>query len=147
MINVAVRNGVLVALLVLATACGDVTLPVAPTPPISTADSTSPPTRASGEPPAFPPMLRPARIYVAAAAPYTPMHGSPLASRYVLYDDGAFALQYASANYPFFEYRGTYEEANGVLTFVGGETWTGSFDRRCPCDSVYGDDAPLGLPG
>ena len=47
-------------------------------------------------------------------------------SRYVLYDDGTFALQYTSANYPFFEYRGTYEEANDLITFVDGETGTGT---------------------
>ena len=32
------------------------------------------------------------------------MISSPLASRYVLYDDGRFALEYSSARYPFFEY-------------------------------------------
>jgi hypothetical protein len=47
----------------------------------------------------------------------TPMHGSPLASRYVLYDDGTFALQYSSANFPFFEYHGTYSGNNGRIDF------------------------------
>jgi hypothetical protein len=28
---------------------------------------------------------------------------------------------------PFFEYRGTYEEATDLVTFFGGEQWTGSF--------------------
>jgi hypothetical protein len=34
-------------------------------------------------------------------------------SRFVLYDNGAFALQYASRG----EYRGAYTESNGVITF------------------------------
>ncbi len=45
------------------------------------------------------------------------MHGSLLSSRYVLYDDGTFALQYSSANYPFFEYRGTYSADNTNIIF------------------------------
>jgi hypothetical protein len=49
------------------------------------------------------------------------MHGSALASRYVLYDDGTFALQYSSANFPFFEYLGLYEVDNGKITF----SWEG----------------------
>jgi len=59
----------------------------------------------------------PARIYVAVSSPYYTMHGSPLRSRYVLYADGTFALQYSSANYPFFEYRGRYKDDNGSVTF------------------------------
>ena len=35
----------------------------------------------------------------------------------MLYADGTFALQYSSANHPFFEYRGTYKDADGVITF------------------------------
>jgi hypothetical protein len=112
MINDALRSGALVAVL-----CRHGVLPAAPspTPQISVPDSASPPT--IGEPPAFPPVSRPARIYVAVDWPYYPMHGSPLASRYVLYEDGTFALQYASAKYRFFEYRGAYKEADGLITF------------------------------
>lgn len=117
MINASVRCGALVALLVLSSACTELTPPTAPT---STADLTStlPPTSnpAPGAVP-FPAVSRPARIYVAVSSPSYPMHGSPLASRFVLYDDGTFGLQYSSANYPFFEYRGTYKEANALITF------------------------------
>jgi len=115
MMNVAIRCGALVALLVLATACTDFDPPTAPT---STADSTSTPPGGSGDVPrGFPAVSPPARIYVAVDSPLYPIHGSPLASRYVLYDDGTFALQYSSANYPFFEYRGAYKEANALITF------------------------------
>ena len=119
MINAPVRCGALVALLVLATACAEVGTPTAP-------DSTSTPPATSAPPPTsnpagsvanFPAVSRPARVYVAVSSPSYPIHGSPLASRYVLYDDGTFGLQYSSANYPFFEYRGTYKEANAVITF------------------------------
>ena len=125
MTNAAVHSGALVALLVLATGCGNTILPAAPTPTNSRADSTLPPAR--GEPPAFPAVSRPARIYVGVDLPYYPMHGSPLASRYVLYDDGTFALQSASANYPFLELLGTYQAANDLITFYGfDDKWRGS---------------------
>ena len=115
MMNVAVRGAALVALLALATACTDATPPTAPT---STADSTSTPAPGSGSVPrGFPEVSEPARIFVAVHSPLYPIHASPLASRYVLYDDGTFALQYSSANYPFFEYRGAYREANALITF------------------------------
>jgi hypothetical protein len=71
----------------------------------------------------LPPVSPLMRIYVAVDSPFYQMHGSPLASRYVLFDDGSFALQYSSANYPFFEYRGTYLEANGLITFAW-EGWS-----------------------
>ena len=74
-------------------------------------------------PAAFPAVSRPARVYVAVDWPTYPIHGSPLASRYVLYDDGTFALQYSSANYPFFEYLGTHTDANGLITF-NWEGWS-----------------------
>ena len=119
MMNAAVRSGALLALLVLASACTDGRLPTAPDstsnpPPIS--NPPSPPNPPTGADP-FPAVSRPARVYVAVSRPTYPIHGSPLASRYVLYDDGTFGLQYSSANYPFFEYRGTYGEANGHITF------------------------------
>ena len=117
--NAAVRSGALAALLVLAAACTNGGPPTAPT-----TDSTSTPLRGAVDVPrGFPAVSGPARIYVAAVSPSYPMHGSPLGSRYVLYDDGTFALQYSSANYPFFEYRGTYQEANALVTFAW-EGWS-----------------------
>ena len=103
MMNTAVRCAALTALLVIATACTDGIRPTAPT--SLTPTSPAGPVSAPGTSTGFPAVSRPARIYVAVNWPSYPMHGSPLASRYVLYDDGTFALQYSSANYPFFEYR------------------------------------------
>ena len=42
------------------------------------------------------------------------MHDYTKQSRFVLYDNGAFALQYVSLG---IEYRGGYTESNGVITF------------------------------
>jgi len=111
--NTPCHSVALVALLTLITACADMDTPTSPTatPPMSPPQPVSP----VESPRAFPPVSRPARIYVGVEAQLNPMHGSPLASRYVLYGDGTFALQYSSAN--FFEYRGTYEEINAVVAF------------------------------
>ena len=110
MTTCTVRYVSVAAAVAFAIACSERT-PTAPTAAPST--STVAPT-----PPAFPPVSRPARIYrfneaALRVQPYT------RESRYVLYDDGAFALQYANRG----EYRGTYSEANGDITF-NWEGWT-----------------------
>ena len=65
------------------------------------------------------------------------MHGSLLASRYVLYDDGTFALQYASVRYPFFQYRGDYSVTNGSITFG----WTGSGTSHWQASGEISDES------
>lgn len=61
----------------------------------------------------FPQVTRPARIYLNPAS-------CPSASRFVLYDDGSFELQYVwSQGSP--SYGGTYMEKDGRITF----TWQG----------------------
>jgi len=55
----------------------------------------------------FPNTTRPARTYVGATT-------CPSASRFVLYDDGSFALQYVMTPG---EYRGSYVEKDGATTF------------------------------
>jgi hypothetical protein len=93
-----------VALLLFSVACSPGTLPTAPAP---TPGTVSPPPIAPTVPATdFPGVAGPARIYLAA-------HSLPRPSRYVLYDDGRFALQYLGID----DYRGTYKEANGVITF------------------------------
>jgi hypothetical protein len=52
------------------------------------------------------------RVFVEASPIYR-NHGMPFDSRYVLYDDGKFALQFSGL----FEYRGTYKESDGTITF------------------------------
>jgi hypothetical protein len=92
MMNAACRLGALVALLMLSTAC-------------SSPDSFTAPSMV-GARLGFPTVVEPARIYLAA-------NSWPQPSRYVLYDDGRFELQYSGIN----DYRGTYTEANGAFTF------------------------------
>jgi hypothetical protein len=105
MTNAALRCGALVALVMLSTACGGGTsTPTAPTSAQASIASRTPA-------PLFPEVLKSARIFV-------DLNSSPLPSRYLLYENGSFALQYASA----LEYRGTYREASGVVTFE----WEGS---------------------
>ena len=96
--------GVAVALLLFLAACSPPTSPTRPTPAAgAVSPAPTPPTVPAAD---FPTVAGPARIYLAA-------NSWPLPSRYVLYDDGRFALQYIGIN----DYRGTYKEANGVITF------------------------------
>lgn len=92
----AARFCAALALLVLSTTCAGES-PTAPTPDVSNRTPIPP----------YPAVTQAARIYVAVKP-------SPYPSRYVLYDDGTFALQYSRAN---LEYRGTYHEASGRITF------------------------------
>ena len=113
MIELAARCGPLV-LLLCASACTDT-----PTKPRAfqipqEAGTPAPPgpvLRPGQFVPTFPPVARPARVYLAERfSPPSSYHGSELASRFVFYEDGTFALQYSSVNYPFFEYLGTYKD-------------------------------------
>jgi hypothetical protein len=110
--NFAVRCGALAAVLVLASACADPITPTGPTTPTGT--TPSPPTPRPGSD--FPAVSRPARIYLFASGLSHPVREWTSGSRYVLYDDGTFALQYLQSRVSF-EYRGTYTDANGLITF------------------------------
>jgi hypothetical protein len=85
------RRGAVVVLLLLSAGCSG---PTSPTPPT------------------FPPLSGPGRIFVYdhALSDYL----SDSTSRYVLYDNGTFVLQYLSHAS---EFRGGYTVANGVVTF------------------------------
>ena len=61
--------------------------------------------------------IGPSRTFDSATALTYPLAAYTVASRYVLYDDGAFALEYPSS-----EYRGSYQESGGTLTF----NWEGT---------------------
>ena len=113
--NICVRSVAVAALVLLVSACADW-----PTAPSSTFLPRRPPPPAPPPVafvPTFPAISRPGQIFVAVDWPRSSYHGSPLASRYVLYDDGTFALQSSSANFPFFEYPGTYKNVDGAITF------------------------------
>jgi hypothetical protein len=105
-----VTSGVaLGALLVALAACGDRDSPVQP--------SVEPPSPArpdsSGAGGSFPQVPGSALVYDRVSPSFIP--GS--SSRYVLYDDGTFRLQYVTPRFGFFEYPGKYSRADSVLTF------------------------------
>jgi hypothetical protein len=101
-----VRYASIVILLGLCSACANSALPTEPTATFSSAPA--PTAGQSG----FPAVFGNARIYLATNSPASSLREGM--SRFLLYDDGQFRLQYA---YNPSEYAGSYEVANGVVTF------------------------------
>lgn len=62
----------------------------------------------------FPALARHGDVYLAAGHPYAWI--GDLSSRYVLYEDSTFTLQFADAARPF-EYQGRYTRADSTITF------------------------------
>jgi hypothetical protein len=62
----------------------------------------------------FPPTNGPGRVFDFGGTIWQHFGPWTLESRYVLYDDHRFALQYRQ---PYGEYRGTYTEKDGVIVF------------------------------
>jgi len=104
------------ALISLSTGCTDSTQPVEPpAPPL-----VSQPTAPSALPPAFPALSRAGVIYEDPGSIYglfSTYHGSRLASRYILYENGALGLQFSGLRFGFFEYAGKYSRADSLITF------------------------------
>jgi len=84
------------------------------------------PTPAPVPPPitAYPPLNRAGAVY-----DRTTPASIPGSSRYVIYDDGTFSLQYLRPDYGFFEYLGRYLRAGPVLT-LGFNDNAGSWQAR-----------------
>ena len=124
----------LTALTFFVTGCMDGTEPSGPiAPPAAPAPGAPPVAPAIAPPPEFPALSRAGQIYRGPDSLYdfiANQHGSSVASRYVLYDDGTFGLQFASLRYPFFEYTGRYLSSASEFNFDfdGGSGWyaTGS---------------------
>ena len=101
--------------------CGDGVRSVVPTPlPALTPAVVPTPQPAPSPTGGYPPTTGPNHIFVYRDSPYPRVAAYTLTSRFVLYDDGRFALQY---EYPIGEYRGTYTTSNGVVTF-NWEGWS-----------------------
>ena len=90
-----------------------------PTPPVTAlravpVDTTSLPS------PSFPAVTRSAAVYRESTPLYAPLLGSGHATRYVLYDDGSFAIQFASARNAaeLFEYPGRWAVTGSSLTLA-----------------------------
>jgi hypothetical protein len=106
-------------------ACGESTAvePRPPSPAAITSGSSTPaptPTPSGNVVPAFRTPSGPAHIYQETGSLYSfiyTMHGL-LISRYVLYDDGSFELQFSSARYGLFNYRGVYERKSDQINLM-----------------------------
>ena len=114
MMNSTVGRGAVVVLLVLFAACGSSgpTSPTGTNPP-----SALPPPTPPTPPPAtvFPPLSGPSRTFLFDRELSYRVSDYTKKSRFVLYDNGAFVLQYPSLGEG--GYRGGYEDANGVIRF------------------------------
>ena len=109
--HTARRGTAILAVVALAIGCNtSASLPTAPSP--SPADVATVVTAVCSQDASPPP-----RVYAGVESPESPYHGGALASRYLLCSDQTFCLQYSSPRFPLFEYRGTYVEADGMVTF------------------------------
>jgi hypothetical protein len=83
----------------------------------------------------FPQLTRAGAIYYRTTASFIPGE-----SRYVIYDDGTFSLQYLRPDWGFFEYPGRYLRADSVLTLDFNDADTaGLWQAR----GVFAPDATL----
>jgi hypothetical protein len=99
--------------LMMSAACGN-SVSTSPTP------TSPPPVPAPATPPTatFPPLDGPSRTFTFDHELSYPVSGYTKQSRFVLYDNGAFVLQYVATGGA---YRGKYDETNGAIAF----TWQG----------------------
>ena len=131
--NSAVRRGIVVTLLMLSAGCGS-------TGPVSPTETRQP----AGFPPPAPPVAKsfpslsgPSRTFLFRSELSYRVRDYTKQSRFVLYDNGAFVLEYPSAR----GYRGGYIEANGVLSFE----WEGFSDAgpRGATGTLNGDSLTI----
>lgn len=101
------------ASLILAVGCSQSNSTPGPT-PLSASPT---PAAAVAWEPSWPSPSSAARVYSTTSQTRWFAHESDLHSRFVLFNDGRFALQYSSVSRPFFEYLGTYRESAGSVTF------------------------------
>jgi hypothetical protein len=119
------RRGAVIGLLALLAACGgsDPAMPteepIPPPPPPSPAPQVE-----------FPPLEGPSRTFIFSREESYPVHDFTKQSRFVLYDNGALALQYPHSQYGSGLFRGAYKYENSnvmiLFEFQGrsvGEQW------------------------
>ena len=94
-------------------ACADSRSPTMPSPPTASLPRPEP---------AFPAVTRPARVFSFSRELNYAVSGYTVGSRFVLYDDGGFALQYLQSAGSS-EYRGTYVENGRSINFAW-EGWS-----------------------
>ena len=109
--NTMVPRGLVIVLLMLFTACGS----SGPTSPTGTNQLPALPPPTPRPATNFPPLSGPSRIFVFERALAFPVSEYTKKSRFVLYDNGAFVLQYPTLGEG--GYRGGYEEAHDGIAF------------------------------
>jgi hypothetical protein len=111
--NRTVRRGAVVVLLVFSGACGS-------SGPTSPSGTSQPPSLPSPTAPliTFPTLSGPSRTFMFDGELEYPVRDFTRQSRFVLYDNGAFVLQYPSSSLGDGRYRGAYQAANGVMMFL-----------------------------
>ena len=80
-----------------------------------------PPPATNGPPPAFPAVSSSALVYDGPSGLYDELvsyHGSTLPTRYVLFSDSTFQLQFASFRFGIFSYAGRYSRSDTLITFA-----------------------------
>ena len=107
--NSAVRRGAVVVLLVVSAACGS----SEPTAPTGTGQAPALPSAPPPPTTTFPPLSGPSRTFIFEHELSYRVSDYTRRSRFVVYDNGAFVLQYVGLG----EYRGGYTDANGIVTF------------------------------
>lgn len=109
--NTTLRHRVVVLLVVVFAACGS----SAPTSPSGTNPPPAIPPPTATPTVNFPPLSGPSRTFIFARELSYPVRDFTSKSRFVLYENGAFALHYPNIEYV---YRGGYRVADGVLMFL-----------------------------
>ena len=115
------RPGALAALLTLSVGCADSAPPSAPL--LLPSNEPAAPQAPPGPPaaaPAFPALQRKGEIYTGPDDLYDfaiATHGGHLASRFILYEDGTFGLQFSSVAWGFFEYTGRFTRDGSRIVF------------------------------
>ena len=143
------RGALLVAALA---ACADgarATAPIdPPAPPPPPAAPPSPPTIPTNLGPEFPPVPAGALAYDEADPDLYRFifayHGGRLRSRYVLREDGTFALIFSSPRFALFAYEGRYTpsgDRHAILDFLNGDRWFA--DIRFVDDVMHVEYSPL----
>ena len=113
--NTTVHRGAVVMVLVLLAACGG----SGPTSPTGTTPPFTPPPPPPPSPQIdFPPLSGPSRTFIFDRELSYRVRDFTQKSRFVLYANGAFELQYPPSQYGPGLFRGQYQDANGVLMFL-----------------------------
>ena len=115
--NTTVRRGAVVVLLVLLAACGNSgpTSPTGTSSPSELPPPTPPPPQIH-----FPPLSGPSRTFIFDRELSYPVRDFTRKSRLVLYDNGAFELQYPPSQYGPGLFRGAYKNVDGVIMSSAG---------------------------